>query len=295
MKTKTTAVKIKTSGLRAKGEQLIRDGKIPRPDEVLAAVAERREGYQAEVPEAKRLSHIPEFESSGSSPGRTKTQRNPLAGCALPDVPSSPPARKEGRTVQDTPDVGAVTEPAGVISLPEKKKHGRPPKNAVAMTPAERKAASRANQKQKEQDAERADLIAALIKQADMSEGVEKRWYLRDLMELSIEDLRERKNLIAELMEIYRSRQAHVIGKAEKHRRIARQQERQHLRDLTGLSIEDLRLALKGLSDLPDTRGRLANERMSGQTGMPEIERIAAARERNAHGRRVEPKGAGPD
>ncbi len=44
------------------------------------------------------------------------------------------------------------------------KKRGRPPKNAVAMTPAERKAASRANQKQKEQDAERKRIITALMK-----------------------------------------------------------------------------------------------------------------------------------
>src|SRR2546425_10838846 len=96
----------------------------------------------------------------------------------------------------------------------------------------------------------------------DCREGVEKRWYLRDLKKLSIEDLREHKNLIAALMEIYRSKQAHVIGKVAEHRRIAREQERQHLRGLTGLSIKDLRLALKGVSDLPDTRGRLANERM---------------------------------
>jgi hypothetical protein len=176
-----------------------------------------------------------------------------------------------------------------------KKKRGRPPKNAVAMTQAERKAASRMNLKQKQQDAEREDLIAALIKQADLKEGIVKTLYLRDLNELSIEELREHKKLIAALMEIYKSKQAHVIGKVKEHRRIARQQERQHVRELTVLSIEELRLALKGLSGLPDTRGRLANERMSGQTGTLEIERIAAARERNAHGRRVGRAGAGPD
>jgi len=162
------------------------------------------------------------------------------------------------------------------------------------MTPAERKAASRLNRRQKEQDAEREDLIAALIKQADFSKGEEK-WYLQDLMELSIEELREHKNLIAALMEIYRGKQAHIVSKVEEHRRIARRQERHHLQELTGLSIEDLRLALEGVSDLPDTRGRLANERRSGKTGMPEIERIAAARSRNAHGRRVLPRGPGPD
>jgi hypothetical protein len=172
------------------------------------------------------------------------------------------------------------------------KKRGRPPKNAVAMTPAERKAASRLNRKQKEQDAEREDLIAALIKQADFSK---EKLYLQDLMELSIEELREHKKLIAALMEIYRGKQAHIISKVQEHRRIAGRQELQHLRELTRLSLEDLRLALKGLSDLPDTRGRLANERMSGKTGTPEIERIAVARERNAHGRRVVPRGEGPD
>jgi hypothetical protein len=178
------------------------------------------------------------------------------------------------------------------------KKRGRPQKNAIAMTPAERKAASRSNRKQKEQNAERQDLIAALVRKADFGEGVEKKWYLENLMELSIAELREHKDLIAALMEIYSSTQAHVISnvrKAEEYRRIARQQERQHLRGLAGLSIEDLRLALKGVNGLPDTRGRSAKERMSGNTGMPEIERIAAARERSMHGRRIKPAGAGPD
>lgn len=174
------------------------------------------------------------------------------------------------------------------------KKRGRPPKNGAAMTSAERKAASRMNRKQKEQDAEREDLIAALIKQADMGDGILKRWYLRDLMALSIEELREHKSLIAALMKIYRSRQGRIISKVQERRRSARDEERQHLRDLTGLSIEELRLTLEALSD-PDTRGRLAIETMSGATGMTEIERIAAAGQRSAHGRRVAPKGAGPD
>ena len=115
MKTKTTAVKIKTAGLRAEGELLIRDGKMPGLHEVLGADAEGREEYQAEVPEAKRLSHIPEFESSGSSPGCAQTERRSPTECALPDVPSSPVAHKERTTVRDTPHAGAVTEPAGVI------------------------------------------------------------------------------------------------------------------------------------------------------------------------------------
>lgn len=178
---------------------------------------------------------------------------------------------------------------------PPARKRGRPPKNGVAMTPAERKAASRADQKQKQQDAERERLIAALMKQADLGEGIVKTWLLQDLMRESIEELRERKNLISALMRFYRSEQAHITSKVEEHRRVARQQEKLHLRALTEMSIEDLRVTFNGVSDRPDVLGRLPNERMSGHTGMEELERIAAARVRDAYGRRVRPEGAGPD
>jgi hypothetical protein len=170
-------------------------------------------------------------------------------------------------------------------------KCGRPPKNAIAMTPAERKAASRKNRKEKEQHAEREDVIAALVKEVEM----DKKWYLEKLMELSIEELREHKDLTAKLMEIYRSRQAHIISKAEEQRRIARRNEIRYRQDLTRLSIEDLRLTFYGVSSPSDTKGRLTNERRSGETGNGEIERIAAAIERNRHGRRVSAEGPGPD
>lgn len=177
---------------------------------------------------------------------------------------------------------------------PEKKR-GRPSKNAVAMTPAERKAASRMNRKRKEQDAEREGLIATLMESADLTSGFDKRWYLRNLTKQSIEELRERKTLIAELMEIYGSNQAQIISKVQEHRIIARRQEKQHRRGLIGLSIENLRLALEGVSGIPDTRGRLPNERWSGGTGVAEIESMANARQRSAQGRRVKPTGEGPN
>ena len=173
-------------------------------------------------------------------------------------------------------------------------KRGRPPKNTIAMTPAERKAASRRNQKEKEQNAEREDLIAEQVRKACVGEGMVKRWYQQKLMQLSIEELRERGDLIATLMEIYRSRQAHIISKAEEPRRSARQNEICHLRDLTALSIEELRLTFEGVSG-SDTHGRLPNERRSGDTDNRGIERIAAAIERNRHGRRVSAGGPGPD
>lgn len=257
--------------------------KRPLPGEAGSSAEERQD-----------LNHIPEFESSGSSPGRAQTERKAPTGCPLPEVPSSPLVHKESSTVQEAPHSGPATETAGVISPPVKKR-GRPLKNGVAMTPAERKAASRANQKRKEQDAEREHLIAALMKQADFSEGIDKTWHLRELMKQSIEDLRERKDLISALMKIYRSEQGHIISRVEEHRRSARQQEKLYLRNLTGLSIEDLRVTWNGVSNPLDTRGRLPNERMSGQTGTEQLERIAAARVRNAYGRRVRAEGAGPD
>jgi hypothetical protein len=174
-------------------------------------------------------------------------------------------------------------------------KRGRPPKNTIAMTPAERKAASRRNRKEKEQSAEREDLIAAHVREACLGEGIIKRWLLKKLMALSIEELREHKVLTAKLIEIYRSRQAQIISKSEEQRRSARQQEISHLRALKQLSIEELRLTWTGVSSPSDAEGRLTNERRSGETGNGEIERIAAARERSRNGRRVSAEGPGPD
>ena len=139
-------------------------------------------------------------------------------------------------------------------------KRGRPSKNAIAMTPAERKAASRRNRKEKAQSAEREDLIAAQVRKACVGEGKVKRWYQEKLTQLSIEELGERGDLIAKLMEIYRSKQAHIISKAEEPRRRARQNEIRYLRDLTELSIEELQLTFEGVRH-SDIHGRLPIER----------------------------------
>jgi AT-hook transcription factor len=119
--------------------------------------------------------------------------------------------------------------------LPEKKR-GRPPKNAVAMTTAERKAASRANQKQKEENAEREEIITALAKMYSLSD----------------------RRLLQELLDRYHE------------------------------PTEKLRESLE--STPVDTRGRLPGER---QTKENILERLAAAKLRS--GRRVRPRGAGPD
>jgi len=118
---------------------------------------------------------------------------------------------------------------------PEKKR-GRPPKNALAMTPAERKAASRANQKQKEQDAERERIISALAKMYRLPNG--------------------------------RSLQQQL--------------------DFSRVPTEKLR---ESLENTPvEFRGRLWGEQ---QTKEKTLERIAVEKERG--GRRVKPKGRGPD
>lgn len=116
------------------------------------------------------------------------------------------------------------------------KKRGRPPKNDVAMTPAERKAASRTNQKQKEQDAEREEIITSLAKMYRLPDG---------------------RSLLQEL-------------------------------DFSGVPTEKLR---ESLEDIPvEFRGRLRGER---QTKENILERFAEAKLRG--GRRVRPKGRGPD
>jgi hypothetical protein len=117
-----------------------------------------------------------------------------------------------------------------------KKKRGRPPKNAVAMTPAERKAASRMNRKQKEQDAERERIITALAEMYRLS---------------------DRRSLQQQL-------------------------------DFSGVPTEKLR---ESLENTPvEFRGRLWGER---QTKEKTLERLAVEKERG--GRRVGPKGRGPD
>lgn len=180
--------------------------------------------------------------------------------------------------------LAAKTAPT-VEALPQPKRRGRPPKFGIAMTAAERKAASRAWKKEKQQDA-------------------------------------ERRNLIAELMNIYRRQQAMIISdknrKATEERiKGAGEQRRQYLNDLEHLNLTTLQVLLKTEKETPDSHGRLHNER-SGEaehsTDQSEMETIIAARQHDtslfevddpeaateeakqmAAGFRVRPQGAGPD
>jgi hypothetical protein len=129
-----------------------------------------------------------------------------------------------------------ATKQAEVISPPDKKRRGRPPKNAIAMTPAERKAASRANQKRNEQDAEREKIITALRK-------------------------------------MYRLPGGHSLLRES---------------DLSHVPTEKLRESLE--SKPVEIRGRLWGER---PTEEKRLERLAMAKIWG--GRRVGPKGRGPD
>src|SRR6267378_212145 len=92
------------------------------------------------------------------------------------------------------------------------KRPGRPPKYGVAMTLAERKAESRANQKTKLED-------------------------------------RERRTLIAKLMKIYRQQQSSIVHDSlrpkavEERQRSARAQQRQYLAELERLSLPELQVA----------------------------------------------------
>ena len=166
--------------------------------------------------------------------------------------------------------------------IPVKRGSGRPPILGTAMTPAERKALSRANQKTKLEDA-------------------------------------ERRKIVAELMNIYRRQQADIVeGKDKKatleRRGAARVQERQYLNNLLELPLEKLKLALETQKQTPDSHGRLHNER-SGEDkrkhGQSEMERLLAARQSVSSnfvinddmetiklmsaGSKVKPEGAGPD
>jgi hypothetical protein len=147
----------------------------------------------------------------------------PCAHCALVAKPASP--------------VVAVIEP-----LPILKRRGRPSKFGSAMTPAERKATSRANQKAREDDV-------------------------------------ERKKLVAELMKIYNRQQSDLVvddedSKAtEERRRVIREQERRYHDDLMQLSLTHLRATLYVQQETPDSHGRLHNER-SGAPSRSEIEHL---------------------
>jgi len=166
----------------------------------------------------------------------------PCSHCALAAKPAQAPV-----AVMDPEPTSAVETPFSP------KKRGRPPKYGVAMTPAERKAASRLNQEQKQQDAERRNLISSLMK-------------IFTRQELRIVDDPKRRD------------------KVEERRNTARQQQRVYLADLNQLSVKELRLAIEG-KKTPDTRGRLHGER-SGEDkrsmGQSEIEQIIAAQQHDS-------------
>ena len=117
----------------------------------------------------------------------------------------------------------------------EPMKRGRPPKSGVAMTLKERKASSRLNQKTKQEDAERRNLIAKLVKIYDrqVSDVIVVPGYIN--AEAIAEDLRGRDRV----------------------------QKRQYLEELKSLTLEDLKLAAEG-KKTPDSRGRLPGELKSG-------------------------------
>jgi hypothetical protein len=177
-----------------------------------------------------------------------------------------------------------LLEPAPVTAIPAPAKNvgGRPPKHGVAMTAAQRKAASRAGQKQKQDDA-------------------------------------ECRKLIADLMKVYRRQQAHIVLDP-KHPRLraweaarttARQQERQYLNQLHAMSQSELESLAQTQGDTPDSLGRLHGERSGeGQqiNGQSEIERLFAAKQHDssnfededqdpklAAGFKVKPEGCAPD
>jgi hypothetical protein len=111
------------------------------------------------------------------------------------------------------------------------------------MTPAERKALSRANKKQKLKD-------------------------------------RQRRDLIAKLMTIYKRQQSDVIvirhdrAGAEDRRGQDRALRSQYLSSLIQLSLDELRLALDVQTEIPDSHGRSRDEAMTGGT---KIEKVGAA------------------
>jgi hypothetical protein len=157
---------------------------------------------------------------------------------------------------EPTPAAPETPTPAAPV------KRGRPAKNGVAMSPAQRKAQSRA------------------AHAAKLADG-------------------KRRGIVAQLMKIYRRRQAVVVEqngdwrKAERQRSEDRQRLRDYHQSLLALPIGQLELTLEGHST-PDTRGRLPKERSGEQGrkhGMSEPERIIGAIE-HQNGR-VTPDGQG--
>lgn len=197
-----------------------------------------------------------------------------------------PPSQAKAHKMRMHPETVPTSPAQAPPAEPVPKRRGRPPKHGVAMTAAERKAASRAWQKEEQQDAERRKLVAELL-------IIEK----RNLAKPGGETITE-------------------LGKDRI--RSANRQYLQTLHDnLLHQSIDALRKSLKALEELPDSHGRLHNER-SGEAersmGQSEMEKLDNARRHDtglfevddpeaatqeakqmAAGFQVTPQGAGPD
>src|SRR5258708_30008037 len=98
---------------------------------------------------------------------RKPMPRKPPAKRLFSGMAGSPLARVEDnaqKPVQVTVAVMDAELTPAVETLPIPNKRGRKPINGVAMTVAERKDRSRTNQKTKQDDAQRRNLIARLVK-----------------------------------------------------------------------------------------------------------------------------------
>lgn len=151
------------------------------------------------------------------------------------------------------------------------KKPGRPPKFGVAMTLAERKAASRLNQKAKKEDAERRNLIVKLMKTYD----------------------RQASRVIVV--------PGYINGEAiaEDRRGRDRVQRRQYLEELKSLTLEELKVTAEG-KKTPDSRGRLPGELNSGGVDSSKLGKILDTELKEMGGPNsivtsVKPDGSGSD
>ena len=101
----------------------------------------------------------------------------------------------------EEPPTPASPAPVVPVAPAMPKKLGRPPKNGVAMTATERKTQSRADLKQKQHDAERRQLISALMKiyRRQQSEIMFDPKRQRRMDELRKVDRQQRRTYLAEL------------------------------------------------------------------------------------------------
>lgn len=158
------------------------------------------------------------------------------------------------------PEQSATLAPVPAPSVPAKRGPGRPPNGDKAMTPTERKRASRANNTAKVADAQRRDLIAKLLET-----------YKRMLPEND-------------------TRSNYLVSNRQRMRTLHN--------ELFALTLKQLELVLSQFNGTLDSTGRLKNER-SGEDnrkyGMSEMERIVAAQERDEATTKVSAGGASPD